>query len=64
MQYEGCANTADIHSDHNLLVAKCNGTISRNVLHTMSDLVGKAKRTARKPQITQERISKRDEQRK
>jgi hypothetical protein len=42
----------------------CSGTISRNVLDTMSDLVGKVERRARKPWITQEMISKMDEQRK
>jgi hypothetical protein len=38
--------------------------INKCVLDTMSDLVGKVKRRARKPWITQEMISKMDERRK
>jgi type I site-specific restriction endonuclease len=43
---------------------KCSGTIKRNVLYTISDLVGKVKKRARKPHIAQEIISKMDERRK
>jgi hypothetical protein len=39
---------------------KCSGTISRCVLDTVSGLVGKVERRARKPWITQEMISKMD----
>ena len=38
--------------------------IKKCVLHTISDLVGKVEKRARKPWITQEMISKMDEQRK
>jgi hypothetical protein len=41
---------------------KHSGTISRSVCYnTLSDLVGKVERTARKKWITQEMISKMDE---
>ena len=46
-----------------------NAGVQRNnikecVLHTISDLVGKVEKRARKPWITQEMISKMDERRK
>ena len=43
---------------------KCSRKIYKNVLDTMSDLVGKVDKRARKPWITQEMISKMDERKK
>jgi hypothetical protein len=45
-------------------MSKCSGTIYRNVLDTISDLVAKVVKRARKPWITQEMISKMNERRK
>jgi len=43
---------------------KCSRKIYKNVLDTMSDLVGKVDKRARKPWITQEMINKMDERKK
>jgi hypothetical protein len=40
---------------------KCSGTATRNGLDTISDMVGKINRKARKPWITQEMINKMEE---
>jgi hypothetical protein len=40
---------------------KCTGTISRNLLGSMSDLVEKLERRTRNPWITQEVIGQMDE---
>jgi hypothetical protein len=45
-------------------MSKCSGTIKRNAVETISDLVRKVEKRARKPWITQEMISHMNEKRK